>query len=68
MSNDAEPERERPEVMDPAEAAELNRTRDFDADTVAEVLRKQREEEERKGRELFGGRKPFLIPDEDTDA
>jgi hypothetical protein len=65
---DADPDRHKPKAMDPAEAEELARSRDFSADEVAEVLKKRREKEKKKAQERFGDREPFPYPDTDTDS
>ena len=65
---DVEPGRREPKVMDPAEAEEVARSRDFDPEEVAEILKKRREKEEQQARELFGDKEPFPYPDMDTDS
>lgn len=65
---DAEPERRKPKVMDPAEAEKVSQARSFDPEEYAEILKKRREKEEEQARELFGDKEPFPYPDTDTDS
>lgn len=57
-----------PRIATPEEAAEAARKYDFTPEETAEIIRKQQEEEEEKGRRLFGDGPRFAIPDSDTDA